>query len=166
SRPATPVRVRSLHSMMIAASKSPSTRSAISMSETPGKAISGAGAGSAFTTRTSWPSARSANAIASCEPIESPSGLAWEEMTKRRRVRIASTICSAETSLLVGLGLVGIDLVQQLLDAVLAGNGIVVDERDLGDPLAAEPRSDLPAQERDRPPERARRVLPAGLVGE
>ena len=42
SSPVTPVRARSPHSMMIAASKSPRRASAISMSATPGNAISGA----------------------------------------------------------------------------------------------------------------------------
>ena len=40
----------------------------------------------------SLPSARSAYAIASCDPIESPSGRACDESTKRCRARIASTI--------------------------------------------------------------------------
>src|SRR5437588_69382 len=76
SRPSTPVRSRSPHSRTIAASKSPSTRSAISMPATPGNAWRGPGAGSLLTTRTVLPSARSAKPSASCEPIESPSGRA------------------------------------------------------------------------------------------
>ena len=46
--------------------------------------------GSALTMRTSLPSASSAKAIASCEPIESPSGRACEVIRKRWRARIAS----------------------------------------------------------------------------
>ena len=57
--------------------------------ETP---CSGGGAGSALTAIACLPSARSAYAIASCEPIESPSGRECEESTKRRRARIASTM--------------------------------------------------------------------------
>ena len=55
SRPVTPVRARSPHSMMIAASNAPSTAGAMTMSWTPGNAISGAGAGSALTTTASLP---------------------------------------------------------------------------------------------------------------
>ena len=83
SRPATPVRAYSLHSMTIEASNSPSTDGAIRIPGTPGSAISGAAAGSAFTTVTSLPSAFSANAIASWLPIESPSGRECEETTNR-----------------------------------------------------------------------------------
>jgi hypothetical protein len=46
--------------MTIAASKSPVTRSAISISGTPGNAMIGDGAGSLLTMTTSFPIARSA----------------------------------------------------------------------------------------------------------
>ncbi len=69
--------------MTIAASNAPSTRAAISISPTPGNALSGPGAASELTMRTSLPIARSANAIASCEPIESPSGRECDEITYR-----------------------------------------------------------------------------------
>ena len=59
-----------------------------------------------------------------------------------------------------------LDLVQQLLDAVLAGDRFVVDERQLGDALQAEPRPDLPAQERRRPLERAAAVRARLVVAE
>ena len=103
SSPSTPVRFSSLHSMMIAASNSPSTRSATRIDGTPGKAISGAGAASWFTTSTCLPSARSANAIASCEPMESPSGRACELITNRWRARIASRMRAIGPALLVAV---------------------------------------------------------------
>jgi hypothetical protein len=59
-RPLTPVRARSPHSMMTAASKSPDTWSAMMMSGTPGKVISGGGAASLLTITTSLPRARTA----------------------------------------------------------------------------------------------------------
>ena len=59
--------------------------------ESPG---SDRGAASALTMRTSLPSASSANAIASCEPIESPSGRACE--VSRKRWRAADVVANAE----------------------------------------------------------------------
>ena len=60
SRPRTPVRERSPHSMMIAASNVPTASFAMRMPGTAGNAISGGGAGSALTATTSLPSALSA----------------------------------------------------------------------------------------------------------
>src|SRR5437764_12766715 len=143
SRPFTPVRSRSPHSRTIAASKSPSTRSAISMPATPGNAWRGPGAGSLLTTRTVLPRARSAKPSASCEPIESPSGRACDESTKCCRARIAAAICcSSGGQLVVGVGIgVGarMNLAEDLLDAVLAGDRFVVDEDELRHQLQPEP---------------------------
>ena len=66
-----PVRRGSLHSITMAASNAPSTRSATRIDGTPGKAISGEDAASLLITSACFPTARRANAIASCDPIES-----------------------------------------------------------------------------------------------
>ena len=90
SSPSTPVRFSSLHSMMMRGVELAFGALGDAIDGTPGKAISGAGAASWFTTSTCLPSARSANAIASCDPMESPSGRACELITNRWRARIAS----------------------------------------------------------------------------
>src|SRR5215471_10275258 len=162
--------------MMIAASKSPSAVGAIRMSRTPGNAMNCCAAGSRLTTVTSLPSARSANAIASCDPIESPSGRECEEITKRRRERTAAVICwisgsVAAISVVVG-GLAGVagvsaaafavgrvNFVEQLLDAILSSHGIIVLEFELGHAFQTKARTDLPPQKRRRPIERARAAL-------
>src|SRR5262245_28258635 len=167
SSPLTPVRARSLHSMMIAASNAPSTFGAILMSGTPGNCMSGAGAGSALTTSASLPSARSAYAIASCDPIESPSGRACDDSTNRCRSWMACAM-SLITGLLVivwrrGLG---VDLAEQLLDAALAGNRFVVVEGQFRRTLQAQARADLPAQKSAGARERAVGVAAALLVAE
>src|SRR5262249_15533466 len=149
------VRARSPHSMIIAASNSPSTSGAMRMSATPGNCRSGAGARSALTTATSLPRARSAYAMASWDPIESPSARACEGRTNRPRVRTASTIARICVSfIIVGHWRRGMDLVEQLLDAILAGDRVVVVEGELGRPLQAQPRPDLPAEEAGRAAER------------
>src|SRR4051794_40717163 len=51
--------------------------------------------------RTLLPSASRANAIASWEPIESPSGRACDVRRKRRRVRMASPMCRTADGMLV-----------------------------------------------------------------
>src|SRR5439155_3502633 len=169
SSPATPGRPRSPHSMMIAPSKSSVTRSASSISGTPGKACMGSGAGSLLMTRTSLPSARRAYAMASCDPIESPSGRECEEMRKRRRARMASTTCR-NSLLLVGLGDVGIvggmDVLQELLDAILSGDRIVVGEPELWYAPQAKPSAKLAAQKWRRAFEGASRGGPGALVAE
>src|SRR5262249_21816062 len=162
--------------MMIAASKSPSTVGAIRMSRTPGNAMNCGAAGSRLITVTSLPSARSANAIASCDPIESPSGRECEEMTKRRRERSAAVICwvsgavAAISAVFGGLaGVAGwgaaafavgrVNFVEQLLDAVLSRHGIIVLELELGHALQTQARADLPPQKWRRTLERARAAL-------
>jgi hypothetical protein len=74
SNPSTPVRFRSPHSITMTASPGSSIRADTSTSRTPGKTIIGGGGASRLTTRASLPIARRANAIASCDPIASPSG--------------------------------------------------------------------------------------------
>src|SRR5229473_1977389 len=163
SSPARPVRARSPHSMMIAASKSPCTRPApsiTSMPGTPGNASSGSGARSALTTRASLPIARSAYAMASADPIESPSGLACDEITNRCFVRSASTIARngavlVRFSVIVGTA-GGVKLVEDALDPVLAFDRFVVGEFEIRRPLEAQARANLPPQERRGPFQRAR----------
>src|SRR5437762_268104 len=140
--------------MTIAASKSPqdgSTAGAMRMSATPGNAMSTGAAGSKFTTTTSLPSARSANAIASWEPIESPSGRECEERMNRCRVRIASAICRISGSLaaivaFVALPVRRVNLVEELVDAVLTGHRVVVVKLELGHAFQTQTRADLPPQ--------------------
>ena len=55
----------------------------------------GGGAGSCATSRTSLPSALSASAIATCEPMASPSGRACDVTTNRRRARMAAATWSS-----------------------------------------------------------------------
>src|SRR5262245_37169579 len=103
--------------------------------------------------------------MASCDPIESPSGRECDERTKRCRERMASTICASSGGVVViGIGgcvggvdgsFRGANVVQEFLDAVLAGNGFVVEELDLGRPPEAQARADLAPQERRGAPERA-----------
>src|SRR5262245_54948095 len=100
--------------------------------------------------------------MASCDPIESPSGRECDETTKRCRERMASTICGSSGGLVViGIGgcvggvdgsLRGANVVQELLDAVLAGNGFVVEELDLGRPFEAEAGPDLAPEKRHGAP--------------
>src|SRR5262245_61292657 len=104
--------------------------------------------------------------MASWEPIESPSGLACEEITNRRFARITSTMRCSSGALVIVLGVVigvrgvgglaGMQLVEDPLYAILTGHRIVVDEPDLGRPSQAKPRAKLAAQERRGPFERPR----------
>src|SRR5436190_2888648 len=134
------------------------------MSGTPGNCISGGGAGSDITTSACLPIARSAQAIAIEDPMESPSGRACDEMTKRRRPRMAATIASRSGLVVivaVGSGAGGgVDLVQELLDAVLSGDRFVVVKLELGRTSQAQRLADAPAQERRGAAERPGRVLP------
>jgi len=58
------------------------------------------------------------------------------------------------------------DLVQQLLDAVLSRDRVIVLERELRHPLQPQTRTDLTAQKRGCTFERARAVLPRVVVAE
>src|SRR5215211_5176104 len=122
--------------------------------------------------RTLLPSASNANAIASCEPIESPSGRAWEVIRNRRRLvissqirSIASAALSARGSLLVvfdvwvivschkivEVGIGGafcLDVEHDLLDPILAFDAVVVRELQHRYVLEPQPAADVAAQER------------------
>src|SRR5215472_6511521 len=153
--------------MMMAASYAPSTCGAIRMSGTPGNCMIGGGAGSAFTRSACLPIARSAYAIASCDPIESPSGREWDESTKRCRALIASAIrMISGFVVIVGSGAAGAQVLEQLFDPILTGDRFVVDEFELGHAPQPQPRSDLPPQERNRAMQRAVRLAPRALVAE
>src|SRR4051812_28952431 len=93
-------------------------------------------------------------------------------MTNRCRARIASTIfCSSGLVVIVGVSVRSprsgrADFVQQPLDTILSGNRFVVEECQLRDPLEAQPRPDLPAQEWSGPLDGALAVLAGLLVAE
>src|SRR5262245_7990813 len=57
-----------------------------------------------------------------------------------------------------GLGCIGVELVDQLLDAILAGDRLVVDEPQFGDAAQAQARSDLTAEKRGGALQRALRA--------
>src|SRR5712691_12056379 len=107
--------------------------------------------------------------------MESPSGRECEESTNRCRARIASTICRISGLIVIIVRSAGsaarrrfggANLVEELLDPVLAGNRFVVDELERRDALQPQPRSNLPPQKRHRALERARRAPAARLVAE
>src|SRR5262249_41987626 len=113
--------------------------------------------------------------MASCDPIESPSGRECDDNTKRWRERTASTICAISGVVVIGIRvrvgevggrLRGANVVQELLDAVLARDRLVVEELDLRRALEAQPRSNLAAEKRRRPPQRAIGPAPRRLVTE
>src|SRR3954447_25188740 len=114
--------------------------------------------------------------MASCEPIASPSGRACDDSTNVRRARIASTIRSISgagvvTVVPIGIGIargmgIGANLVQELFDAVLARNRLVVNPLQFGRALEPQPRSDLTAEEGDHTVQRARARLARLVVAE
>src|SRR4026208_660217 len=131
--------------------------------------------------RTVLPSGATATAIANCDPIESPSGLAWDVSRKRWRRRTSSQIrrtAAAAVStrsliivgrtecLVVGFGPCGpfcFQLLKNSFDAVALFDRLVVEERQFRDTLQPKALTDLAAQKRRRPIERTRR-LPLRLV--
>src|SRR5678816_891592 len=122
--------------------------------------------------------------MASDDPTASPSGLACEVTTNRRRARISSTICWSAGS--VGFGVtdgaglaevvmrrrVGfghgclstlfffVQIAQDLLDAVLVPDGFVELELQLRHASQLEAFADLTAEEAGRAVESFRRLLP------
>src|SRR5580765_5718788 len=166
SKPATPVRSRELHAMMIAASYASSTASATRIRSVPGNAVSGPGTGSRFTSVTSLPSDSRASAIAIWLPMASPSGRAWELRTNRWRVRIAPTIAAiaCSRSLIVSgisgravggglggaFGVVPLDLLEQFFDARLVRDGLVELEGELGHASQIESRGQRAPDEGQR----------------
>src|SRR6476620_3636530 len=136
--------------------------------------------------RTCLPSASRAKAMASCEPIESPSGRAWEVRRKRWRPRISSLISSTTAastgaaptccSLLIRAGVVDIAIVfarfgkrrlplgfgtqslQNLFDAVVLLDRLVEQPGEFGHTFELEPPSDMTPQEWRRALQRLGRV--------
>src|ERR671936_967731 len=95
--------------------------------------------------------------MASCEPMASPSGRTWDEMTKRRRCRISSAMRSrTDVSLVVvvircrGGGLVGMKGAKNLLDPVPVLHRLVEPELELRNAAQPQPPPDLPPHERRR----------------
>src|SRR5688500_10283088 len=100
------------------------------MSCTPGKTCRGGGGASRNTTRTSLPSWRSAYAMASADPIASPSGRTCEVTTNRCRRRISAATCATVAdSVAVGIMLLvlvfRVEVAQDLFDAVLVRDRLV-----------------------------------------
>src|SRR3954467_8959842 len=147
------------------------------MSATPGNAIIGGGGASRLTTRTSLPRCRSAYAIASEDPIASPSGRACDVITNRCRRRISSATAAAVDSLVVGvigvgrghgvgrfasggaLGILVVEVAQDLLDAVLVPHPLANRERGPRPAREMENPADLPPEEWRGPGQRLRRFL-------
>src|SRR6478752_5623868 len=80
---------------------------------------------------------------------------------------MASTICWNAWPLLIGLRVtrgLRLQLMQDLLDAILSGHRLIVDELQLRSALQAEPPADLPPQERSHALERTRGVRAALVV--
>src|SRR6266545_318129 len=156
SRPPTPVRSRLPDSMTITASPGSFTWSATSMSPTPGNTASDGGAASRLTTRTSLPRWRNAYAIASWEPMASPSGRTWEESTKRCRLWISAATCarvadSVAVVLIVSgdipLGVLLVEVAEYLLDAVLVADRLVEPEINFGNAPQPHAIANLAAEE-------------------
>src|SRR5689334_8595458 len=112
--------------------------------------------------RTSLPRSSSAYAIASWDPIESPSGRAWDVMRKRRRSLIASQawvsasfVARVVTGLAICRGSLRFQLLEDLLDSIVPRDRFVIEELELGHPPKPEALSKLPFQERGGALERA-----------
>jgi hypothetical protein len=105
------------------------------------------------------PSASSAYAIANCDPIESPSGRACEVRSQRvvlrRVVRVGD-----------GLGALGLDLLQDLLDAVVPLDAFIEEELQLGRAPQAQSTAQLSAKERRGAFKRPCGLTPRLLVAE
>src|SRR5262245_59685690 len=71
---------------------------------------------------------------------------------------MAVTICSSSPLVVIIWCAGRMEFVEQLLDSILAGNGFVIHEPELGHALQAQARSDLPPQKRRGATERASRV--------
>src|SRR5687768_14741967 len=151
SSPLTPVRDRSLHSMISAASKASLISGVMRIDSTSGNGWRKTGGMASVTTMASLPIARSASAIDIAEPMASPSGRWCEATTNFCPVRMRSTnsaggfvILDRGGVLAVGdginhLGIVdgprrlfGVDLLDDLLDAILRRHRLVEDELHFG----------------------------------
>src|ERR1700722_11488748 len=90
--------------------------------------------------------------------MASPSGRECDAMTNRWRDRMASTICASSGAcrrsgagvVIAICGRLGVNFVDELLDAILAGDGLIDHEVNLGRALQPEPCADLAAQKRRR----------------
>src|SRR5262245_12248142 len=98
--------------------------------------------------------------------MESPSGRVCDEITKRRRAAIASTIGVVSGLIVIGIAAAARagrpigrpDLLENLLDPILARDRFVIHELEIGHAPEPQPRADLAAKKRRRALERARRV--------
>src|SRR5262245_36797444 len=168
SNPSTPVRDSSPHAMTMTASPGSSTWLATSIFGTPGNTIIGVGGASWLTRRASLPSCQSANAIASWDPMASPSGRTCDDSTKRCRLRISSamrarTLTSVAVVIVAGFGgalrVLFVNVAQDLLNPILVRDRFVEPEFELGDPAQLQPGADLAAEEAGGPGECARGLL-------
>src|SRR5688500_9628934 len=112
--------------------------------------------------RTSFPSARSAYAMASWDPMASPSGRTWDDRTKRCRFRISSAACWRAVELFGGVVIRGgirhrcplaflfMKVAQDLLDPILVGDRLIEAEVDFGNAPQPQPATEMPPQERRR----------------
>src|SRR5262245_59231083 len=103
--------------------------------------------------------------MASDDPTASPSGRTWDEIRNFRPARIASTM-RAISGVVVAIMHCGVELIENLFDAILAGDGVVVDEDDFGRAPQAQPGADLAAEEWRRALERAAACRAGFLVAE
>src|ERR1044072_5665913 len=105
--------------------------------------------------------------MASCDPIESPSGRACDDSTKRCRARMASAMALACGLVVIGRRMRrGVELAEQLFDPVLSGNRFVVVKGQFGGPLEPQAGADLAAQEPGGARQRAFGATAALLVAE
>src|SRR5262252_6979861 len=115
--------------------------------------------------------------MASCDPMESPSGRACEEIRNLRRACIASQIsvfvvvcvailCRGGFARVLGgsCGLFGFQVLEDLFDAILPGDRFVVEELQLGHAPQAQALAELAPQKRRGAPERLRGLAPRLLV--
>src|SRR4051794_3450555 len=102
--------------------------------------------------------------------MESPSGRACDDSRKRWRERIAPTISSRAGSLCIVICVVGrvgaVQILEDLLDPVLAGDRVIVQESELRRAFETQTLADLPAQERGGALERLGARRPRLLVAE
>src|SRR3954469_14862678 len=103
--------------------------------------------------------------------MESPSGLACEVIRKRRRAWMASQISVLGFFVVIGsVGRarrrLGLQVLQDLLDAIVLRDRLVVEERQLRHAPQPDARAELAAQERRRAVERLRRLALRLLVAE
>ena len=103
--------------------------------------------------------------MASCDPIESPSGLAWDVIRNRLRALMASQICAGIESVFAGVivshGVIPgrglrFELLEDSLDSILSSDRLVVEEFELGHPPQPQALAELTPEERRGPLQRPR----------